>query len=101
MPGEYKFSGLLTKEDNAQTEAVALVFKVEEGGVISAQAAGDIKYTLGGIVQDGKLLLKQIFEENKELNFEGEFQSNDLVRGTYTSTEQKYGAKGTFELSKQ
>lgn len=73
---------------------------VEEGGVITTQPMDTQKFSLNGIVQDGKLTLKQQFEGDLEAEFDGVFESNTLVKGAYKSNkEDEYEASGQFEFT--
>jgi hypothetical protein len=75
------------------------VFNVVEGGIISSQPSDKAKYSLNGIVQDGKLTLKQQYEggASPDVEIDGEFVSPTQVRGTYKIEK---GASYQFELNK-
>ena len=78
------------------------VFTVVEGGIISSHSTDAHKYSLNGIVHDGKLTLKQQFdgEGHLEAEFDGDFEANK-IKGTYKSNNSAvYDATGTFELIK-
>lgn len=100
--GEHVFKGHVTQEDG-EPKAVEFLFKVEEGGIISSQPTEAHKYSLNGVVHDGKLTLKQQFDGEQEAEFDGEFEGAALVKGTYKSNNKEaYPAgQGAFELSKQ
>lgn len=73
---------------------------VEEGGVITTQPNDTQKFSLNGIVQDGKLTLKQQFEGDVEAEFDGVFESNTAVKGVYKSNKtDEYEATGAFEFN--
>jgi hypothetical protein len=101
--GEHVFKGHVTQEDGEQ-KAIEFLFKVEEGGIISSQPTEAHKYSLNGVVHDGKLTLKQQFagEGDHEAEFDGEFEGAQ-VKGTYKSNNKEVypAGQGTFELSKQ
>jgi|JI9StandDraft_1071089.scaffolds.fasta_scaffold501597_2 hypothetical protein len=79
-------------------EKLDLKFKIEEGGTISAQAAGDIKYSIAGIFSNGSLSIKLIYEDGKEVVLDGDIDGKKVINGTYTSTNPEFGADGTFVL---
>lgn len=79
------------------------MLKVEEGGIISSHATEAHKYSLHGVVQEGKLTLKQQFEGegHLEAEFDGEFDSATTVKGLYKSNNKAhYDEQGSFELHK-
>lgn len=95
--GDHVFKGTFTK-DNAP-QALEFVFHVVEGGIISSQPSEKAKYSLNGLVQDGKLTLKQQYEGDAQpdVELDGEFVSATQVRGTYKIEK---GASYQFELNK-
>ena len=100
--GDHVFKGFVEGADGSKQD-VEFVFKVEEGGIISSQEAGGA-YTLNGVVQDGKLTLKQQFEGEGalEAQFDGEFETATKIKGTFESNNQAaYPGNGAFELNKQ
>lgn len=103
--GEHVFKGQVTQEGGEPIK-IEFLFKVEEGGIISSQPTEAHKYSLNGVVHDGKLTLKQQFsgEGDHEAEFDGEFEGATLnVKGTYKSNNKDVypAGQGTFELSKQ
>ena len=61
MPlGEHKFKGTFTQKGSSVP--LEFVFTVVEGGIISSHSTEANKYSLNGIVLDGKLTLKQQFD---------------------------------------
>ena len=93
--GEHVFKGSYTQD--GQAHPLEFVFHVEEGGIISSQADDKNKFSLNGIVQDGKLTLKQQFEGDKDAEFDGEFDAPNSIKGHYKSVE---GHTYPFELKK-
>lgn len=80
--GEYKFKGQLSK--GAETKPLDFIFTVEAGGIISSHPSDSVKYSLNGIIQDGKITFKQQFEDiKKEVEFDGVFESDTKIKGTY------------------
>jgi hypothetical protein len=71
-----------------------------EGGIISSPATETVKYSLNGIVHDGKLTLKQQFTDaaSVDAEFDGEFDGANTIKGTYKG---ENGATHPFELKKQ
>ena len=99
--GDHVFKGTFTKA--GQSQPLEFVFKVEEGGIISSQATEAHKYSLNGVVQEGKLTLKQQFEGEGllEAEFDGEFDSATALKGFYKSNNKAhYDEQGSFELHK-
>jgi hypothetical protein len=100
-PGDYRFTGkcmIAVKEGANPVEDLDLKFKIEEGGTISAVAAGDIKYSIAGIFSNGALSLKLIYEDGKEVVLDGDMDGKKEINGTYTSTHPEFGTNGTFVL---
>lgn len=80
------FKGTITQGGAAVP--LEFLFKVEEGGIISSQPTEAHKYSLNGVVHDGKLTLKQQFqgEGDLEAEFDGEFEGATLkVKGHFKS----------------
>lgn len=80
---------------------------MEEGGIISSHPTEAHKYSLNGVVQEGKLTLKQQFEVPAtekavlEAEFDGEFEGATKIKGHYKSNNGAiYDEQGTFELNK-
>lgn len=98
--GQHVFKGALHQDGGAE-QHLEFVFHVVEGGIISSPATEAVKYSLNGIVQDGKLTLKQQFEgegAGVDAEFDGEFDSANTIKGTYKG---ENGATHPFELKKQ
>jgi hypothetical protein len=76
--GEHKFKGTFTHKGNPAP--LEFVFTVVEGGIISSHSTDAHKYSLNGIVHDGKLTLKQQFdgEGHLEAEFDGDFEANKI-----------------------
>jgi hypothetical protein len=99
-PGEYELKGSYTMA--GADKPMSLKFKVEEGGIISQQAAGDIKYSLDGLVQANKLIITMIHESKEKTEFEGEFETDKAVKGTYKSEKKgDFDEAGQFMFEKQ
>ncbi len=95
--GQHVFKGALHLDGTQQP--LEFVFHVEEGGIISSPATETVKYSLNGIVHDGKLTLKQQFEgTGVDAEFDGEFDSPNTIKGTYKGGD---GKTHPFELKKQ
>ncbi len=59
---------------------------MEAGGIISSHPSDSIKYSLNGIIQDGKITFKQQYEDaKKEVEFDGAFETETKIKGTYKS----------------
>lgn len=78
------------------------MFKVEEGGVISQPSGEGVAYSLNGVVTEGKLTLKQQFgSEDKFVDYEGVFENESTVKGTYKAQGvEEFGEAGEFSLNK-
>ena len=100
-PGDYTFKGSFTKA--GKDTPVSFKFKVLEGGIIEAQPSADVKFSLNGVIQNNKFVLAQQFEGGSDsANFDGVFESDKLVKGTYKSNRSaEYDAEGTFTLERQ
>jgi hypothetical protein len=86
MPaGDSKFS--LTAAGDKEHKSIPMVFfRVEEGGIIMTESHHNGGATsINGVVQDGKVLFKMQFknDKTKEIQFEGSFESNDHIVGKY------------------
>jgi hypothetical protein len=99
--GEHIFKGTFTKK--GASAPLEFVFKVEEGNIISSHATEHFKYSLNGVIQDGKLTLKQQFEGegHLEAEFDGEFDGANKIKGVYKSNNGAvYDETGHFEITK-
>jgi hypothetical protein len=54
--GEYRYKGHHSHKQ--ETRPLDFIFTVEAGGIISSHPSDAVKYSLGGIIIDGKLTLK-------------------------------------------
>lgn len=98
--GEYKFKGTTSK--GTGSKPLDFIFTVEAGGIISSHPSDAIKYSLNGIIQDGKVTFKQQFEDvKKEVEFDGVFESESKIKGIYKTEDlEEHDAQGSFELVK-
>jgi len=87
MPsGDNRFVLTASVDNNAVKTVPILFFRVEEGGIILTESHHNGGATaINGIIQDGKILFKMQFknDKTKEVSFEGAFESNDLIVGKY------------------
>lgn len=97
LPGAYSLSGQLDKKEGG-VMPLSFKFKVEEGGTLQAEAAGEVKYSVAGVQTDGKWIVKLSFEGGKEVNLEGNIDNKKVIKGSYTATNPDFGTEGTFEL---
>ena len=102
--GDHTFKGQLvvpaTETEQADIREVEFIFTVEAGGIISSQPTATHNYSLNGIVQEGKLTLKQTIEHLKEdIEFDGEFENEERIVGTFKKFVQNdLVGLGTFQL---
>ena len=97
-PGAYTFVGEFTK--GSDKSAMNVQIQAEAGGVVTSAEGAQIKYN--GFVTNGKVTLKAMFDDGKETEFDGYFETEKQIVGSYKSDKlDQYDATGTFKLDRQ
>jgi len=74
---------------------------IEVGMIITSSPTNTSNFTVNGIIQENKLTLQQQFMGDTIVtDYEGYFESNTLIKGTYKSNRiDEFDESGTFELN--
>ena len=69
--------------------------------IITSSPTNTSNFTVNGIIQENKLTLQQQFMGDTIVtDYEGYFESNTLIKGTYKSNRiDEFDESGTFELN--